>query len=1109
MKGNMTTNGKTRHCSARAAIAALLVAGTATLCKALPVTVSTEVGTGFWMNNFTDATNLAHAASAPLVLFWANQGCTECGKLENAVNTDTFKAWQAAHADYIYCYVQGVNSKDVAPNAGANVIKFARSAAGTLAASKYLSQYPFICLYWPQPTGKPKVTSFVGRTGKMLVSATGRTLEQELEDSISKFFAAYSPSIELGFRCGDTAGTLGLENRTDRLEAEPATQYVDVPLFRRGTVAGQSRSTLVVEWPDGIRPVTSNVVNWAALETNAYMSVDLTLPGGVPFPEGRRLELTLLDASGEVVATNGITFVASKPNSCTNPYWVGERTVDTLGFAEWTHDYDLVRAKVAAGKADYVLALFSGTLWCPYCNGMEESLFKSAEFKAWCEANRVQVALFDQSQTAANGGGSQLLTYAPGTEHIANTDTVTGASYLSRHSLRDDNPDAVRIRAATARYSQTEWLAPESTAARLSNPTVLLIGPDDKVVGRFRAWRDRNRTFGHELGDKYYDPEENLARLDDLLKLAVRGDERQDYASTTTNVLDLGGTAVSTLQVNDVTDHYLLKPTTRGKAVFSVADKSADRTVRLALVRDGVEIAVSTDGDLSVEFARIDLSAKRLVLRVSAPELSGSTVRVGSDSSFNATIISSFEPITQDTATLYAAFAATTPLSSYVVAKGQKVTIKVTSGKLPNGVSLKWNAATSSVVVSGTPTKTGTYSFTYQVIVKTASGKTVSSEKTKTKVIVTSAVSINPHYGKAIVASVPLYKTDTWGVKTVSSVVQVAQTTAKKLSVKRFTGATTSFSGTWKKVNPESGVLTTSLKTGSVTIALTLTPDGLLTASISGNAGTVSVVSDYTRFAGRYTVTMPVVETTARYYTFGTGYLALKTSTLTSLKGLVTYAGVLPNGIAVSGSAYLGGDPDDPDYAFLPIYKRSSRTLVTSGSGCCKKKYAANDDLAAVLRIRADGEAYYADEEQNRIVLAPDGVNATWKRTTSASGNALVATMAVYGGYYIPGATLDDWLELFGLGTESDLVATVDGLDVQAIWKFSPDTGVITGTAKTVVGRRTVTANFKGVILPGWIDCGCGDDLIARPFASGTFYWSEIVNGITTPASLEFNLHAQ
>ena len=709
----------------------------------------------------------------------------------------------------------------------------------------------------------------------MLVPATGRTLEQELEDSILKFFSGYSPSIELGFRCGDVAGTLGLENRTDRLEAEPSTQYVDVPLSRTGAVAGQSRSTLVVEWPDGIRPVTSNIVNWAALETNAYVSVDLTLPGGASFPEGKRLELTLLDASGQVVATNGITFVASKPNACTNPYWVGERTVDTLGFAEWTHDYDLVRAKVAAGRADYTLAVFSGTLWCPYCHGMEESLLKSDAFKAWCAANRVQVALFDQSQTAANGGGSQLLTYAPGTEHIANTDAVTGASYLSRHSLRDDDPDAVRIRA-------------------------------------------------------------------------------------------------------------------------------------------------------------------------------------------------------------------TTPLSSYVAEKGQKVTIKVTSGKLPKGVSLKWDAATSSVVLNGTPTKTGTYSFTYQVVVKTANGKTVSSEKTKATVTVASAASINPHYGKAIVASVPLYKTDTWGVKTVASVVQVAQTTARKLSVKRFAGATTSLSGTWKKVDPESGILTASLKKGSVTVVLTLTPEGLLTASIAGNAGTVSVVNDYARFAGRYTVTLPVDETTAYYYTFGTGYLTLKTSTLTSLKGLVTYAGALPNGVAVSGSAYLGSDPEDPDYVFLPIFKQSSRTLVSSGNG--KKKYATKDDLAAVLRIRANGEAYYTDDEQNRIVLAPEGVSATWKRTTTAPGNALVATLSVYGGYYVPGGTLDSWLELFGLGTESDLVATVDGLDVQAIWKFSPETGVLTGTAKTVVNRRTVTASFKGVILPGWLDCGCGDDLVTRPFASGTFY---------------------
>ena len=52
-----------------------------------------------------------------------NQDCTYCGYLEEAVNTDEFKAWQEAHPDYVYCYVQGVNSKDVAPNADANVFK--------------------------------------------------------------------------------------------------------------------------------------------------------------------------------------------------------------------------------------------------------------------------------------------------------------------------------------------------------------------------------------------------------------------------------------------------------------------------------------------------------------------------------------------------------------------------------------------------------------------------------------------------------------------------------------------------------------------------------------------------------------------------------------------------------------------------------------------------------------------------------------------------------------------------------------------------------------------------------------------------------------------------
>ena len=1069
----------------------------------LPVPVSSEVGTGFWMENFSRATNLAHQASAPMVLFWGNEGCTYCGYLEQAVNTSAFKEWMKLHPDYIYCYVQGVKGKDVAPNEKADVKQFAKTAAGTLSAGKALSQYPFICLYWPKPDGKVKVSSFEGRTGSMLVSASGRTLAQEFEDSIEKVFSSYVARSEVTFRCGEGDGTLGLENRTDRLEAEPSTKHVDVPFARKGGTASQSRNALVVEWPDGIRPTATNYVEWAVLATNSYAVVDTTVPEGKAFPSGKRLKLTLLDSSGKACASNSITFVDAKPNSCTNPYWVGERTANTLGFTEWTHDYNIVRKKVSSGKADYVLALFSGTLWCPYCNGIEESLLKSQEFREWCESNRVQVALFDQPQLPANGGGSQLLTYLAGVEHIAGVDPVSGASYLSRHSIREDDASAVRIRAAVTRYSQSKWLTPETTSVRLSNPTVLLIGPNDNVLGRFKAWRDRNQEFGHELGNKFYDPAENIARLDDLLKLAGRPDESQDYASTTTNVLELGSSAVSAFQINDAVDHYLVRPAGRGKARFKISAKTARKTVRLAFLRDGVETAYSTNGVLDVEISRVELSAKRLVLRVSAPDLQDSTVRVGAGSSFDATVASTFKPTTRDEAVLYTDLSSKATLSGYVVADGQTVTVKVTSGKLPKGVSLKWDAATSSVVVSGTPSKAGSSTFTYQVKIIAPNGKTVSSEKTKAKVTVASASVLNPYYGRAIVASVPLYKSDVWGAKTLESFIRVAQTTKNKLTAKRFAGESTSFSGQWAKVDPETGLLTATLKKGKEKVVLKLGSDGALSATFSGNKGKVSVATDYRRFAGRYTVTLPVTETTAWYYTFGTGYLTLKTSTLTARKGLVAYAGALPNGVAVSGSAYLGGDPKDQAYALLPIYARSSRKLSNG-----VKKYTAKDDLAAVLRIRCDGKSTYDDEEQNRIVLSPMGVNAFWQRQTSALDNSLVATMSVYGGYFVTGKKIGDWLALFGLGKESGLVATVDGVEVPAVWKFSPTTGVITGTAKAVIDRRTVTASFKGVVLPGWIDCGCGDELPVRPFASGTFFYSSTVNGCSTPSSLAFDLHA-
>ena len=235
-------------------IAAAFAVASSVKATELPVETSDSVGTGFWMGKFADATNLAQKASAPMVLFWANENCTECERLEEAVNGAEFKAWQAEHSDYIYCYIQGKGGKDVAPKENSGAFTFARTAAGTIPATKALTKYPFICLYWPQANGSVKATAFVGRDGMMTVKTEGLPLVEQFGQSIVRQFSGYEVA-SVDFRCGDSAGTIGLANRNDRLEAEPSTPVVRVPLARSGAIAGTTVSSLVVEWPDGIKPV--------------------------------------------------------------------------------------------------------------------------------------------------------------------------------------------------------------------------------------------------------------------------------------------------------------------------------------------------------------------------------------------------------------------------------------------------------------------------------------------------------------------------------------------------------------------------------------------------------------------------------------------------------------------------------------------------------------------------------------------------------------------------------------------------------------------------------------------------------------------------------------
>ena len=74
---------------------------------------------------------------------------------------------------------------------------------------------------------------------------------------------------------------------------------------------------------------------------------------------------------------------------------------------------------------------------------------------------------------------------------------------------------------------------------------------------------------------------------------------------------------------------------------------------------------------------------------------------------------------------------------------------------------------------------------------------------------------------------------------------------------------------------------------------------------------------------------------------------------------------------------------------------------------------------------------------------------------------------------------------------------------------FAKGTGVISGAAKIVGADGDISGTWYGVLMPGWTICGeCGMDetLVERPFGSGTFYWTQKVDGKNVKMSVPVDL---
>lgn len=519
---------------------------------------------GEWNRRFDDAKALADSQHIPMVVFFGGLSCSVCETLQKACITDEFTSWQARKKLIMVFTTDNILGK---------AMQFAKPTDSDYLAIDGNKGYPYIAVYWNRDGTEPEKHSanyiaFRGRAGSMPVKEG--TLAQQLMGSIELVAGAY-PYAGGDFLLPDSA--------TTRLEVE------------EGYAAGRKVVVPLTREPNGIAYTNSLVcgdstvaVAWTAGATEAYAEV--SLPDGVA--EGGTVPLTLLGSDGTVRGTSAIGIVKPEGNSVRNPAWIGE----DFDYGEWTLDYAAAKA-----KGGYVLAMFSGVLWCPYCYGMENSLLASDEFKAWAKDSKVSLVLFNQSKasspaTAAGSGLASLLTYDVGTTSLPGFATASGASYLTRKGI--GAAAAKQVIDQTTKLT-AEWLAPGSTAARLGNPTVLLV-KDDKVVARFNSFRD---------SDKVYAPAENVCRLNELLKLVDGVGEANKYVQTTSLSLTPGGASVSAeLQVNQTVQSFKLVSVPSRRVTFSASGAPADNPAILTVVRyaNGKSTALAR-GTNSVSYA--------------------------------------------------------------------------------------------------------------------------------------------------------------------------------------------------------------------------------------------------------------------------------------------------------------------------------------------------------------------------------------------------------------------------------------------------------------------------------------------------------------------------
>ena len=528
-----------------------------------------------WDSDFVAVTNRAIAAHKPIVMIWANTGCEFCEDLEADVRKSDFVKWREA-SEYEFCFVLGVGGKD--PQGAEGAKQFARTAGGTQSAGNY---YPFECLYWAKSDGTVVASRFSRTTGAQLM---------KFADSL---FADYSPMPD--YTGGDLEFTGSYAHA--RLEAEAGfTKYVDVALVR-DTAAAPFSATNTLTAKLGSAEIRRETILWKENENRRTIRVEM--PDSAK--AGDEIALSLSAADGATRTGAKIFVVDEQENSTKNPLFIGERSAATLAYGEWTMDLDVAMEKFKSDPNAHLMAIASGSLWCPDCVMTDAHVLENPAFKAWAVENKVILVDIDVPNFPNTTNSACLLTkvigrtsdsYISGRGTLATNELErfqSGAGYLSRHMVSDATAAMILERNRSLIGENTlngGWNNPARTNQnRTGIPNFFALRRDGTLAGTFETF---DAIGPSEFKDAY------LKRLSELIALCNSSGDEISNRSWQTTKYEFAGEKSSlegTLSAINLNDTYRLalidSPATEQSVTVIGNDTNSVVTVSIIKVTEG------------------------------------------------------------------------------------------------------------------------------------------------------------------------------------------------------------------------------------------------------------------------------------------------------------------------------------------------------------------------------------------------------------------------------------------------------------------------------------------------------------------------------------------